>query len=450
MLHGRDAECAAIDSLLADAGERRSGALVVRGEVGVGKSALLAYAADRAAATMRVLWGSGIESESELAFAALHQLVRPVLGHVERLPGPQATALQGAFGLATTQGTDRFLVGVGALSLLAEVAEERPLVCLVDDAQWLDQPSTDALSFAARRLEAEGIVLLVAARDDDLHAFTAPSFGELHLTGLDADAAGALLTEQFPAGLAPDVRGRLIEATQGNPLALLELPVSLNADQLAGRAPLPDPLPVSTGVERVFLERVRRLPESAQTMLLAAAAEETGDPAVIVGAGRALGVGVEAFGMAETAGLARFAEGRIRFHHPLVRSAVYRGATLRPAAGRPPGAGGDADGRGACRPSRLAPGGRGRGARPRGRRRAGTLSRAGPAPQRVRRRREGAGALGRAHPRRGAGQPPAGRDAADAAWLAGQPDRALGLLDRAAEPVVRSHACGRTSRTSAV
>ncbi|HYN18245.1 MAG TPA: ATP-binding protein, partial [Actinomycetes bacterium] len=174
MLYGRQAECAVIDRLLADAGELRSGALVVRGEVGVGKSALLAYAADRAAGSMRVLRGFGVESESELAFAALHQLARPVLDHVDRLPGPQATALRGAVGLARANGDDRFLIGVGVLSLLAEVAEERPLVCLVDDAQWLDQPSADALSFAARRLEAEGIALLVAVRDDDLHAFTAP------------------------------------------------------------------------------------------------------------------------------------------------------------------------------------------------------------------------------------------------------------------------------------
>ncbi|HSO51665.1 MAG TPA: ATP-binding protein, partial [Actinomycetes bacterium] len=308
MLLGRHAECAAIDRLLAEAVERRSGALVVRGEVGVGKSALLAYAADRAGEKLRVLWGAGVESESELAFAALHQLVWPVLDHVERLPGPQAAALRGAFGLAAPQGTDRFLIGVGALSLLAEVAEERPLVCLVDDAQWLDQPSADAMAFAARRLEAEGIVLLVAARDDDLHAFTAPSFEELRLTGLDAGAAGALLTAQSPVGLAPHVRACLIEATQGNPLALLELLASLNADQLAGRAPLPDPLPISAGVEGVFLERVRRLPKSTQTLLLAAAAEETGDPAVVFRAGRALDTGEQAFGMAEAAGLAGMAE----------------------------------------------------------------------------------------------------------------------------------------------
>jgi len=432
MLHGRDVECAAIDRLLADASELRSGALVVRGEVGVGKSALLAYAADRATGRMRVLWGAGVESESELAFAALHQLVRPVLDHVERLPGPQAAALQGAFGLATPRRTDRFLIGVAALSLLAEVAEERPLVCLVDDAQWLDQPSTDALSFAARRLEAEGIVLLVAARDDDLPVFTAPSVAELRLNGLDADAAGALLSEQFPAGLAPDVRARLIEVTQGNPLALLELPASLNPDQLAGRAPLPDPLPVSAGVERVFVERVRRLPESTQTLLLAAAAEETGDPAVIFRAGRALQTGEQAFGIAETAGLVRIAEGRIRFHHPLVRSAVYRGATFsqRQAAHRALAAAlpGEehADRRAwhraaaAVEPDPEVADELERSAA-RARRRSGYAAAA--------RALERSAELTTAEDLRGRRL----AAAADAAWLAGQPERALELLDRVAD-----------------
>jgi DNA-binding CsgD family transcriptional regulator len=434
MLHGRQKECAAIDRLLAAAGGQRSGALVIRGEVGVGKSALLAYAADRAAGRMQVLWGSGVESESELAFAALHQLVRPVLDHVERLPGPQATALQGAFGLAATHGRDRFLIGVGALSLLAEVAEERPLVCLVDDAQWLDQPSTDALSFAARRLEAEGIVLLVAARDDDLHAFTAPSFQELRLTGLDADAAADLLTEQSPAWLAPNVRERLIETTQGNPLALLELLGSLSADQLAGRAPLPNPLPVSAGVEQVFLERVRRLPDPTQTLLLAVAAEETGDPAVILGAGRALGTGVQALEMAELAGLVRITEGRIRFHHPLVRSAVYRGATFtqrqavhQALAAALPGEE-HADRRAWHRAAAaMAPDPEV----------ADELERSA---ERAR-RRSGYAAAARAL-ERSAELTPAEKlrsrrlaDAADAAWLAGQPDRALGLLDRAAAGV---------------
>jgi DNA-binding CsgD family transcriptional regulator len=441
MLYGRHAECAVIDRLLADAGALRSAALVVRGEVGVGKSALLAYAADRAAGNMRVLRGFGVESESELAFAALHQLAWPVLDHVGRLPAPQAAALRGAFGLATAHGDDRFLIGVGALSLLAEVAEERPLVCLVDDAQWLDRPSADALSFAARRLEAEGVVLLFAARDDDLHAFTAPGVQELRLTGLDADAADALLTERFGAGLARDVRDRLIEATRGNPLALVELPASLNADQLAGRAPLPDPLPASVGVERVFLERVHRLPESTRTLLLAAAAEETGDPAVILRAARALGVDAQAFGAAEAAGLLRIAEGRMWFHHPLVRSAVYRGATFgqRQAIHQALAAAllGEehADRRAwhraaaAVEPDPEI---------------ADELERSA---ERAR-RRSGYAAAARALERSAeltAAEELRSRrlwDAADAAWLAGQPDRALGLLDRAAggvsEPRLRA------------
>jgi hypothetical protein len=265
-----------LDRLLADAANLRSGALVLRGEAGVGKSALLAYAADHAdEARMRVLRGVGVESESELAFAALHQIVRPVLDHTERLPVPQAAALQGAFGLAAAHGDDRFLIAAGTLSLLAEVAEDRPLLCLVDDAHWLDQASADALTFTARRLEAEGIVLLFAARDDDPHPFAAPGMPELGVAGLEAPAAVALLTERVDTSLAPEVRDQLLDATRGNPLALLELPASLDADQLAGRAPLPDPLPVSARVERAF-ERVSGLPAPTQVVLLAAAAEETG------------------------------------------------------------------------------------------------------------------------------------------------------------------------------
>ena len=238
MLHGRHEECAAIDRLLADASELRSGALVVRGEVGVGKSALLAYAADRAAEEMRVLWGPASSRSRSWRSPPCINSSGPssTMSNGFQVPqGRPARRLRADHHPGHRPLPDRWR----ALSLLAEVAEERPLVCLVDDAQWLDQPSTDALSFAARRLEAEGIVLLVAARDDDIHMFTAPSFEELRLNGLDADAAGALLTEQFPAGLAPDVRARLIEVTQGNPLALLELPASLNADQLAGRARFP-------------------------------------------------------------------------------------------------------------------------------------------------------------------------------------------------------------------
>jgi len=438
MLHGRRAECAVIDRLLADAGNLRSGALVLRGETGVGKSALLAYAADRAAAKtrMRVLRGLGVESDSELAFAALHQIVRPVLDHVERLPARQAAALNGAFGLADVHDTDRFLIAVGALSLLAEVAEERPLVCLVDDAQWLDRASADALTFAARRLEAEGIVLLFAARDDDLRLFTAPGLPELKLAGLEAGAAGALLSAGARSTLAPDVRDRLVESTHGNPLALIELPVSLSPDQLAGRASLPSTLPVSAVVQRAFLERVRRLPAPSQLLLLAAAAEESGDPAVIFRAARALGADAAALGAAETAGLVRIVEGRISFRHPLVRSAVYRDATSaerqavhlalaaalegeehadrrawhRAAAAIEPDPGvADELERSATRARRRG----GYASAARALERSAELT----APEELRGRRLIA--------------------AADAAWHAGQPDRALALLDRAARQASR-------------
>jgi DNA-binding NarL/FixJ family response regulator len=433
MLHGRRAERATLDRLLADAGSLRSGALVLRGEPGVGKSALLAYAAAQATASagMRVLRGLGVESESELAFAALHQIVRPVLDHVERLPGPQAAAVRGAFGMSAAGGSDRFLVAVGTLSLLAEVAEEQPVLCMVDDAQWLDRASADALTFAARRLEADGIVLLFAARDDDPRSFTAPGVPELRLGGLEREAADALLTERAGSELAPEVRDHLVDATGGNPLALLELPSSLSPDQLAGRAPLPHPLPVSAAVERAFLDRVHDLPETTRAVLMVAAAEETGDPAVVFSAARALGADAEALGAAETAGLLHIADGRIWFRHPLVRSAVYRGATSmqRQAVHRALAAAlhGDehADRRAwhkasaAIEPDPEV---------------AEELERtAGRA-----RRRSGYAAAARALERSAeltaAAEPRARRlaAAADAAWLAGLPDRALALLDRAA------------------
>jgi DNA-binding CsgD family transcriptional regulator len=440
MLHGRRAERAVIDRLLAAAGNLRSGALVLRGETGVGKSALLAYAADRAAAEppIRVLRGLGVESEAELAFAALHQIVRPVLDHIVRLPGPQAAALNGAFGLADADANDRFLIGVGTLGLLAEVAEERPLLCLVDDAQWLDQPSADALTFAARRLEAEGIVLLFAARDDALQPFTAAGLPQLQLAGLDAAAAGALLTERSAGELAPAVRDRLIEATQGNPLALLELPASLTAGQLAGREPLPDPLPVSAGIEGAFLERVRRLPAPTQTLLLVAALEETGDPAICFRAARALGSDARALAAAEAAGLLRVAEGRLWFYHPLVRSAVSQGATFSQLQAAHQALVAALEGeehadRRAWHRAAVAvepdPGV------------ADELERSA---ERAR-RRGGYAAAARALERSAeltAAEELRGRRlaaAAESAWLAGQPDRALALLNRAAGATWQPH-----------
>src|SRR5215468_2821610 len=340
VLYGRHQECAAVDRLLQAAREGHSGVLVLRGEAGVGKSALLAYAAGRARG-MTVLRAAGVEAEVELPFAALHQLLRPLLDRLGHLPAPQAAALQAAFGLAPAPADrglggghmgDRFLLSVGVLSLLADAAEQRPLVCLLDDAHWLDQASADALVFAARRLGAEGIGLLFAARDAELRGFDAPGLPELRLSGLDSTAAARLLADAAPSAPAAGVRDQLLAAAGGNPLALLELPAALSAVQLAARAPLPDPLPVGIGVERAFAERAGRLPAAARTMLLLAAADDTGEAGMVLRAAGGLGLDASALGPAEAARLVRVREARVEFRHPLVRSAIYRAATDEPAA----------------------------------------------------------------------------------------------------------------------
>jgi DNA-binding CsgD family transcriptional regulator len=321
MLVGRGVECAVVERLLLEARESRSGALVIRGEPGIGKSALLGYAVEQAE-DLRVLEGVGIESESDLAFAALHRILLPVLDEVDRIPEPQADALRGAFGITPGRASDRFLIAVGLLSLLSEAADEQPLVCVVDDAQWLDTASAEALAFAARRLEAEGVVLLFAARDGG--ADTLGGLPELRLAGLDGEAAEALLA----ADLSPALRDRLLESTHGNPLALIELSASLTPDQLAGRELLREPLPIGAVLESAFLDRVRRLPQQTQTLLLLAAADDTGDLGTVLRAARELGVGDDALDPAEATGLLRAAASGLEFRHPLVRSAVYQGATF--------------------------------------------------------------------------------------------------------------------------
>ncbi|MET9242779.1 AAA family ATPase [Nonomuraea sp. NPDC003709] len=357
MLHGRERECGLVARLLDDARARRSGALVIRGEAGIGKSALLDFAAAQAS-DLRVLRGGGVESEAELPYAAMHQLLHPVRDRLPAIPAGQSAALRGAFGLGDPVEGDRFLVSVAVLSLLSEVAEERPLLCLVDDAHWLDGASADALAFVARRLEAEGVALLFAVRDDDVEdtyprsgrdpvggvdpAVSGPSgsiwtvvgggrfagLPELRLRGLDPEAARALLAERAGVTLAPAVADLLVSSTAGNPLALLEVPGSLSAEQLAGVRPLPERLPVGAAVEEVFLVRVRERSAPAQTLLLVAAAEESGDVELVLRAAQALGVPPDALDEAETAGLVRVEGGAIVFRHPLVRSAVYRGATF--------------------------------------------------------------------------------------------------------------------------
>ena len=326
MLYGRDAERDRIGALLEDARASRSGALVLLGDPGIGKTAVLEDTRDRAA-DMHVLSARGVESESELPFAALHQLLRPALDHIDRLPGPQAEALRGALGLAEGSGQQRFLVFAGCLSLLSELAERRPVLCLVDDAHWLDAGSSDALQFVARRLDAEGIVMLFAARDGEVHAFDAADLPTLRLAGLDADASATLLSRGLGVDAAPSVRQRLVEQTRGNALALLEMPTVLSEAQLAGDSPLPEALPMTTQVESVFLERVRRLPDETQRLLLVAAADDAENVALVTRAAAALGVGPDELGAAEEAGLLSVHGNRLEFRHPLVRSAVYEGAT---------------------------------------------------------------------------------------------------------------------------
>ena len=326
MLYGRDPERARVAELLDGARSSRSAVLVISGEPGVGKSALLEDARDQAGG-MTILIGGGVESETHLPFAALHQIVRPVLHHVENLPQTQADALRVALGLAAG-GNDRFLVSLAALSLLAEAAERQPLLCLIDDAQWLDDASADALVFVARRLAAEGIAMLFAAREGELLRFEAPGLPELRLGGLDPAAAGELMNRHAGVGLSSEVRDRLVVETGGNPLALLELSSSLSEAQLSGAEAVLAPIPVSTRVEHAFLARVHRLPEGTQTLLLVAAADDSGELATVLRAAAQLGAAAEALDGAERAGLAHVRGTRLELRHPLVRSAVYQAAPL--------------------------------------------------------------------------------------------------------------------------
>ena len=298
---------------------------MIRGVAGSGKSALLADAAV-SDADMTVLRTQGVESESPLAFAALQRLLWPLRKGVGGLPAPQRTALQAAFGEVEGEG-DRFLAFLGTLSLLADAAEERPVLVIADDAHWLDEASANALLFVARRLQAERIALLFAARDGVASAFDAGELPCLTLSGLSGEAAGQLLRRHAPGDVDAAVRDRLVAATGGNPLALGELSEVLSADQLSGRAPLPEQLPLTGGVERAFLDRYRRLPEAAQRFLLVAAADDTARLPVVRDAAGRLDAGDDALDAVEQAGLLRVDGDVLTLYHPLVRSAVYGAAT---------------------------------------------------------------------------------------------------------------------------
>ncbi|HEY3437394.1 MAG TPA: AAA family ATPase, partial [Actinotalea sp.] len=326
MLHGRDAERVRLTALVEGAGEARAGALVLHGEPGSGKTALLDDAV-AGAVGVRVLRVQGLESESPIAFGALHRLLRPLLRHLDGLPAPQARALGVALGQRDGEGVDPFLVGLATLSVLTEAADERPVLVVVDDAHWLDPASADALLFAARRLDADRLAILFAVRDGAATPLAHDGVPSLHVGRLDEAAARAVLQDSAGAGIAADVAERLLHQSGGNALALVELATGLSPEQLAGEAPTPAHLPLTADMERVFLDRARRLPLQVQQFLLVAAADDSGRIDTVRRAAALLGLDGAVSEQAETSGLL-VAEGEhLRVRHPLVRSAIYQAAT---------------------------------------------------------------------------------------------------------------------------
>ncbi len=320
---GRERECEVFDRLLDGARGGHGTVLVVYGDAGVGKTALLEYAVG-AARGFRIARTSGVEAEVELPFAAVQQLCSPLLDLLDRLPKPQHDALGVAFGLITGPAPDPFLVGLAVLGLLSEAAEERPLLAVVDDAHWLDHASERALAFVARRLLAEKIALVFAARQVDDALGGLPS---LHVAPLRRRDARALLESVLPARLDEPVLERILVETRGNPLALLELPRGLTPTDLAGGFGLPAAVPLSASIEESFTRRLEDLPDDTRLLLLLAAAEPVGDPLLLWRAAQKLGISAGAAAASETDGLLKLGE-QVTFRHPLVRSAVYGSAPL--------------------------------------------------------------------------------------------------------------------------
>jgi DNA-binding CsgD family transcriptional regulator len=324
-LRGRRLECQALDRLLDTVRAGESQVLVLRGEAGVGKTALLDYVQDKAVG-WRVARAAGAEAEMELAFAGLHQLCAPMLGSLAHLPEPQQAAIGTALGLRGGDAPDRFLVGLALLGLLSDAGLDQPLVCLVDDAQWLDRASLQALGFVARRLLAESVALVFAVREpsDEPELVVLP---DMVVRGLHNGDARALLDGVIPGRLDERVRDRIIAETRGNPLALLELPRGLSAAELAGGFGRPDAQPLASRIEQSFTRRLDSLPAATRTLLLTAAAEPVGEVPLLWRAAEELGIGRDAAAPAEAAGLIELGT-RVRFRHPLVRAAVYRSATV--------------------------------------------------------------------------------------------------------------------------
>ncbi|EOD69821.1 AAA family ATPase, partial [Amycolatopsis vancoresmycina] len=347
-LLGRGEELAALDGVLAAARAGHSRVLVLRGEAGIGKTALLEHLAGRADGC-RIARTAGVEAERELPYAGLQQLCAPFLdrlgplpapveergaqllqpgvGQLRPLPAPQRAALGTAFGLAAGDPPDRFLVGLAVLTLLGGIAEERPLLCLVDDAQWLDRVSVQTLAFVARRLLAEPIALVVAVREPDDGSGLA-GLPELTLRGLGEAAANALLDSALKGPLDARVRDRIVAETHGNPLALVELPRFWTAAERTDGLVRPDGDALADRLERCFRQQLAPLPSHTRKLLLVAAAEPLGDATLLWRAAGALGLGADPAAAAEATGLIEFGP-RIRFRHPLVRSAVYRSAEAR-------------------------------------------------------------------------------------------------------------------------
>ena len=329
---------------------------------------------------MAIARAAGVESELELAFAGLHQLCAPFVDRLERLPGPQREALGTAFGLRDGDAPDRFLVGLAVLSLLSDVAEERPLVCVVDDAQWLDGATAQVLAFVARRLAAESVGLVLAVRESGGERHF-DGLAELVVHGLDDRDARALLEAVVTGPLDERVRDRIVSETRGNPLALLELPRGRTPAELAGGFGLGDGPALTARIEESFRERLAPLPPSTRLLLLVAAAEPVGDPLLVWRAAERLGISGDAAPPATSAGLIELGA-QVRFLHPLVRSAVYGAAARGRAPGRPSRAGrGDGRRRRSRSPRLASRPGDGRARRGR-RRRAGALGRPRAGPRR--------------------------------------------------------------------
>jgi DNA-binding CsgD family transcriptional regulator len=326
VLLGRADECAVVDGVLGHARAGTSRVLLVAGEPGVGKSALLEYAAQSASASgFQVVRASGVEPEMELAFAGLQQLCAPLLDGVAQLPGPQRAAIETAFGVSAGVPPDPFFVGLGVLGLLAAAASTRPLLCVVDDVQWLDQASARALGVAARRLRADAVAVLLAGREAGELAGAA-GLAEVRLAGLaDADAR-ALLASVLPRWADQEVIDRIVAETAGNPLALLELPRGMSPAELAGGPGFAGTAGLPGRIEESFRRRLELLPEPARRLVLLAAADPDGDAALLWRACALAGIDPGAAGPAEDAGLVRVGP-RVRFFHPLVRSAVYGAAS---------------------------------------------------------------------------------------------------------------------------